>query len=91
MIPKIMLRPMVEMKMKKDTWYKTSGQKLLKEPACGLTLISCDVTKVVVIVVARAYYALGSKLVYLVISIHTYTNILKNVLSQYIWPVQLYL
>jgi len=27
MIPKIMLRPMVVMKMKKDTWYKTRGQK----------------------------------------------------------------
>lgn len=47
MIPKIMLRPMVVMKMKKDTWYTTSGQKLLKELPCGLTLISCDVTKVV--------------------------------------------
>lgn len=39
MIPKIMFKPMVVMNMKKDTWYKTSGQNVSNESFTPFCLI----------------------------------------------------
>lgn len=41
MMPKMMLRPMVVMNMKKDTWYSTIGQNVANVLSCSDCLTTC--------------------------------------------------
>lgn len=42
-IPKIMFRPIVVMKMKNDTWYRTTNPNFWKVASDGWAFITCTV------------------------------------------------